>query len=257
MEYSQEAKQLINDSKNIYIIPSENDKGESIASALALFYTLKELNKNVNLIIGDIPENLKFLIPSADFISYPKNFVISIPNEVANISQIFYEKNDNDLKIHLTLDRGNIKKDNISFYFSETKPDLVITLGIKDYQAYLQNKLNSFGFLLDSPVINIDTLISPEPNGQDTLTESVQENKKFGRINIIEDSSLSEIALRLAANPHSDSIKKEPATCFLTGIAIYTENFGNAKTTQEIFEIASLLMKKGAYLNEIRNNLYK
>ena len=77
------------------------------------------------------------MTPSLDFISYPKNFVISIPNKVANISQIFYEKNDEALKIHLTLENGNIKKDNIAFYFSETKPDLIITLGIKDYAEEL------------------------------------------------------------------------------------------------------------------------
>ena len=97
---NQEIKQTITDSKNIYLIPSKEP--EAITATLALFYTLKELGKNVNLIIENPPENLKFLSPSLDFISYPKNFVISIPNKVALISQIFYEKNDDALKIHLT-----------------------------------------------------------------------------------------------------------------------------------------------------------
>ena len=96
MENITESKQIISDSKNIYLITSEEP--EAIASTLALFYTLKELGKNVNLIIETLPENLKFLAPSLDFISYPKNFVISIPNNVAKISQIYYEKNDDALK---------------------------------------------------------------------------------------------------------------------------------------------------------------
>src|ERR1035437_8149474 len=110
---NQTTKQLISDSKNIYLITSQEP--EAIASTLALFYTLKDLGKNVNLIIDFLPEHLKFLAPSLDFISYPKNFVVSIPNNVAQISQIYYEKNTEALKIHLTLENGNIKKDNISF----------------------------------------------------------------------------------------------------------------------------------------------
>ena len=103
MENLNEAKQLINEAKNIYIIPDGNTEPDSVATALALFYTLKELNKNVNLIIDEeLPENLKFLIPSLDFISYPKNFVISIPSKVADVSQIFYDKDEQGLKVHLT-----------------------------------------------------------------------------------------------------------------------------------------------------------
>ena len=232
MENLLETKQLISDSKNIYLITSEEP--EAIASTLALFYTLKELSKNVNLIIETLPENLSFLSPSLDFISYPKNFVLSIPNNIAQISQIYYEKNNDALKIHLTLDGGNIKKDNISFYFSETKPDLVITVGIKDYSKELPEKLNSLGFLLDSPVINID-------NSQD--------NQKFGKINLIETTSISKIVFDLMEN-----LNKESANCLLTGLVIYTENF-KKNVTAELFEMASNLMKHNADLKQITDNL--
>ena len=253
----QESKQLISEAKNIYLIPSQEP--EAIASTLALFYTLKELSKNVNLLIEDLPENLKFLSPSLDFISYPKNFVISIPNKVAQITQIFYEKNEDALKIHLTLENGNIKKDNIAFYFSETKPDLIITVGIKDYAKELSDKLNSFGFLLDSPIVNID---------------NSQNNEKFGKINLIGENSLPEIIFNLIENihPHTkrDDVSgentkenssrsgvgasKESANCLLTALIIYTENFKN-KLTAGIFQTASDLMKKGADLKNIINNI--
>ena len=228
----QEFKNIISEAKNIYLIPSEEP--EAITSTLALFYTLKDLGKNVNLILDALPENLKFLAPSLDFISYPKNFVVLIPNNIAQISQIYYEKNNEALKIHLTLEGGNIKKDNISFYFAEAKPDLIITLGIKDYQKELSEKLNSFGFLLDSPILNID-------NSKD--------NKNFGKINLIEDKSLAEIVIGLAEN-----INKEAARCLLTGLVIYTENFKN-KITADVFETASNLMKKGIDLSEIVKNV--
>lgn len=185
MENLQEIKQTIAGSKNICLIPSESP--EAITSALALFYTLKETGKNVNFIIEDIPEGLRFLAPSLDFISYPKNFVMSVPNKAADISQIHYEKNNEAVKIFLTLESGSIKKEDISFYFSETKPDLVITLGIKDYSEQLKNKLNSFGFLLDSPILNID---------------NTTENKKFGKINVIEQKPLLEVIMQLINGLH-------------------------------------------------------
>jgi len=240
MQNITESKQLITDSKNIYLLTSQEP--EAITATLALFYTLKELGKNVNLVIDSLPENLKFLSPSLDFISYPKNFVISIPNSIAQISQIYYEKNDDALRVHLTLENGNIKKDNISFYFSEKKPDLIITIGVKDYLKELSNKLDSFGFLLDSAILNID-------NTSTSLSAGGQDNKKFGKINIIKDSSLSEIILDL-----TETINKEPADCLLSGLVIYTENF-RKNLSANIFEKTSLLMKQGANLNQIIENI--
>jgi len=254
MENPTEAKKIISDSKNIYLIASEEP--EAVAVILALFYTLKELGKNVNLVIDALPEKLNFLAPSLDFISYPKNFVISVPNNVAKVSQIYYEKNNDALTIHLTLESGNIKKDNVAFYFSETKPDLIITVGIKDYSKELSGKLNSFGFLLDSPILNIDV-------GQD--------NKKFGKINLLGGNSLSEIVFELmkpdkspaghldgpvTIPPKADLVGKESASCLLSGLVMYTGSFKN-KLTAGVFQTASDLMKKGADLNDITNNIYK
>src|SRR3989338_1213929 len=122
----EQAKQLILKAKNISIIPSQTNEPESLTAALALFYTLKELRKNVNLIVEGFPEKIKFLTPSVDFISTPKNFVISIPKNVADVSQIYYEKNEEHLKIHLSTEKGTLKKEQISFYYAEAKPDLVI-----------------------------------------------------------------------------------------------------------------------------------
>lgn len=241
-----EAKKIISDAKNIYIIPSQANDPESIACALALFYTLKEFGKNVNLVIDELPEKFNFLAPSLDFISLPKNFVISIPNKKADISQIYYEKNNDSLKIHLSLNSGHIKKDDISFYFSETKPDVIITIGIKDFNAQLIKKLDFYGFLMESPILNIDNNSPADEN-----------NKNFGKINLLRDNSLSEITLDLIKSIDESLIKKEAATCFLTALIIFYENFKSAKTSHTMFDVASFLMKKGADHQQINDNLYK
>ena len=99
-------QKIITEAKNICIIPSHTNEPESLPAALALFYTLKDLGKNVNLINESFPEKLQFLIPSLDFLSQPKNFLFSFPRSVAVFSQIFFKKNKNNLKNPLHIQIG-------------------------------------------------------------------------------------------------------------------------------------------------------
>lgn len=233
-----EAKKLIFEAKNICVIPSHGSEPESLTAALALFYTLKDLGKNVNVITGDFPEKLSFLVPSLDFLSQPKNFVISIPRATTNVSQIYYEKTDQHLKIHLTTENSRVKKEDISFYFEQPKPDVVIALGIQDFQKELAQNLDSFGFILDTPIINIDN--NPQ-------------NKHFGKINLVKEISLAEILMEMM---DVSTIKKEPANCLLTGMVAYYDNFKNAKTKPQTLKTAAKLMEQGANYQTITQNLY-
>ncbi len=250
-----DTKQLIINAKSICVIPSQANEPESLAAALALFYTLKDLQRNVNLIIKDFPEKLSFLVPSLEYLSSPKNFVISIPRSVADVSQIYYEKNEESIKIHLAIDSGNIQKENIAFYYSQAKPDLVITLGIKNFQKELASNLDSFGFLLGSPILNIDTQPTQDATAQD-LPEQAG-NIKFGQINIIENQSLSESTLNVVKILTEDLFKKNVADCILTGLVISYDNFKNAQTTPQVLRIAAQLMERGADHKQILDHLYK
>ncbi len=237
---NEEAKKLLTDAKNICLIPSQHEP-ESLAATLALFYTLKELGKNVNLIVEEFPEKLNFLVPSLDFISGPKNFVISVPRNMADVSQIYYEKNEESLKIHLTVEKGHLKKESVAFYFQEPKPDVVVTLGIHDMQSQLA-QMDSFGFLMASPIINLD---------------NSTENRKFGRVNIIENKSLSELVRPFTVSADQNTIKKNTANCLLAGLMIYYENFKSSKTTPEAFQLSGELIKKGADHQQVIENIYK
>ena len=55
---------------------------------------------------------------------------------------------------------------------------------MQDYTKILQEKLDQFAFLLDSPILNIDN--SPD-------------NKNFGKINMVEPKSLAEMIFGLTA----------------------------------------------------------
>ena len=117
MEKIEELKNIIKNSQNICIFPSEKIDKKDFAKVLALFYSLKKIKKNVNLLIKEDLEKLPF---------YFKKFVISIGNS-EKISEIYYEKNKKNLKIYLNLDNGEIKKEDINFS-AEKDLDLIITI---------------------------------------------------------------------------------------------------------------------------------
>ena len=240
MENIIEAGKLISRAKTICIIPDENGGDVNSACALALFYTLRELNKNVNLITEKFPDRLGFLIPSLDFISLPKNFVISIPQNTADITQIYYEKSEDGLKIHLTLGKGNIKKNDLSFYYSESKPDLIITLGINDFKKHLLENLNSYGFLLDSPILNID---------------KSSENTLYGAINLADGALMSEKVKKIIDVLGENLIDANISGSLLSALILETDNF-RGESQYETFEAASYLIKKGASHQQIVKNIY-
>lgn len=233
-----EVKKLISGAKNICLITNEEPEG--LAALLALFYTLKDLGKHVNIIPSTFPEKMHFLIPSLDFIGQPQNFVVSIPRTTADISQIYYEKNEDHLKIHLTVGNGHLTKENISFYAENVKPDLVITLGVQDFKKQLAVRLDAFGFLLDTPILNIDNKV---------------ENIKFGIVNFIGSKSLCEIVLDILQYIDENLITKNSANCILAGIVMHYQHFKNPETNSQTFQTISELIKKGADYHNIIKSL--
>jgi len=233
MNNYKEAEKTIKKSQNIWIFPSEN-LPDSIPASLALFYTLKKLSKNVNLFLENFPKKIEFLVPSLDFIDYPSEFIISIKNSDEDISQLYYEKNENDLKLFFKLKRGIIKKKNISFDWTWKKPDLIVTIGIK--------KLNEIGKLPEKiqkvPILNIDT-----QNG----------NKMFGNINLIDqNSTITEITTQVIKSIDENLFEENISTCLLTGLILISDNFSKPENLPQVFERAAFLMKKGGSWQKVK-----
>jgi hypothetical protein len=83
---------------------------------------------------------------------------------------------------------------------------LIITLGIQDFKEQLAHKLDSFGFLLGAPIINIDN--NPL-------------NVRFGIINIVEVKSLTEITLDIIRGLGGGHVSKSAADCLTAGLTEY------------------------------------
>lgn len=247
------AQNLIERSQAISIFLARNIDEDGFGAGLALFYTLKKMGKNVNLFFEKIPPKFQFLLNNlsaadpkpADFF---KKFIISINTSGKEILEMFYEKNEKDLKIYLTLNGGEITERDIAFSsFNPSPPqksDLVITLGaqsLEDLGIFFEQNPNLF---YELPILNIDNYPS---------------NENFGEINLIEitSPSLSEILTDLIKTLGLNLIDNDLATFLLAGILFASQNFQNPKTRPKTFETASFLVEKGADHQKIIQYLYR
>lgn len=235
------AKNLIDKSRSILVFPSPEIQGDNLSSALALFYTLRKMGKNVNISLGNIPEKFRFL---TNHLSTGGNdFVISINTEGKDVSQMRYEKNGKDLKIHLALNRGQFKGEDVSFLpfpgpeIFHGNPDLLIAVGAQSLENIPQNFWNL-------PILNIDN----QP-----------QNENFGEVNLVETtSSLAETATNLIEFLGGRELfDGETATCLLTGVIWASQNFRNPKTRPKTFKTSAFLIEKGADHQKIIQHLYK
>lgn len=250
METLSVAKNLIEKSQNIFIIPSPDLQGDSLGSAIALFFTLKKLGKNVNAVTEKFSEKFQFLIDLLN--NYNNDFTISIDTKGKEISQMRYERNEKDLKIYLTLNKGGVGPEDISLLSNlpanisfAQKPGLVITLGAKSLEDLGEFFEKNSRIFYETPILNID---------------NQQRNENFGEVNLIEITSpLAEITTNLIKSMDSENtiLNGDIATCLLAGIIYASQNFRSQRTRPRTFETSAFLIEKGADHQGIIQRLYK
>lgn len=124
----QKVKSLVNKFSNILLLPSPDLEQDSFPAILALFFSLRKLGKNVNLKVKDVPENFKPLVREE---SLGADCLIFIRERGCKVSQIFYEKTGEELKLYLKTNQGKLKKENVRFK-SLSSNYLLITLGTEN-----------------------------------------------------------------------------------------------------------------------------
>jgi len=255
MDPFDQARNIIERFQNTLIILPSSPSGDGTASALALFFTLRKLGKNVNLIEREVPERLRFLTEPGKGLN--KDFIISIDTRERDISEMRYEKNQRDLKIYLTLNQGEIGKKDVSFVsaspgekinFSDLdqRSDLLIVLGANSLEDLGETFYQNPDFFYERPILNI---------GNDPT------NENFGEVNLIGlGPSIAEILLKLIKpmeTADSKLIDKKVASCLLTGIICCSQNFRDPKTRPKTFEASAFLIERGAEHQKIVQHLYK
>jgi len=208
MEGFLQAKKLIEKAQNILVLTSKNPGVDNLSSALSLSYTLNNAGKIVNFFPKKISETYFPLFPKK---AAPESFVISIQGK--EISELYYEKENQILKIFLTSRSDKIKREDVKFSsleeISAQKSDLLITCGIERLESLGNFYEKNFRLFYQTPILNIDN-------------QSL--NSKFGNINlVIEDlptAIISDKLIRLLAPENED---KNIKTWLLAGIIGFSQ----------------------------------
>ena len=240
MENFSKAKQLIESSQRISVLPSPNSesKSDSLAAGLALFYSLKKLNKNVNLITKNSTTENGALQESKNFAQSQGDFLIAIKEKNVKLSQLFYEKTEDGLNLYLKTAGGKLKKEDI-FLTEMDNTELLITLGVKKINEISEKIAKQYKYL-----VNID---------------NDDKNEHYGQANIVNPNtaSLSEIVFDFLFLFNKDIFDEKVSEYLFYGIAKSSAGFTDKKVNYFTFQKANFLMEKGADLDKINNQLKK
>lgn len=244
------AKKIIEENQSITLFPSLEFERDTFPATLSLFYSLKELGKDVNIICKDLPKKFDFLIKEQIKTQEAINntsFLISIKETETKLAQIFYQKKEKEINLFLKTNQGELKKEDINFKsltqseFSNMMSDfltskVLVTIGVE------QNN-NQFSKQEWKSIINIDN--NPE-------------NKNYGDINLIQPdySSVSEVVFDLLKEVDENLFKSDISNPLLAGIIQETSNFHKFNFNADLFQKIYFLMKKEANWQEIVSNLY-
>jgi nanoRNase/pAp phosphatase (c-di-AMP/oligoRNAs hydrolase) len=234
---AQKIKDAITKSKNIGIVVGSDPSLDQMAAALSLNLFLKQTNKKVTVACPTDP-----LVEISSLVGINKvqkslggeagDLVVSFPYLEGEIEKVSYTLEEGFLNIIVKASEQGLSFDekDVKYTRGSGTVDLLIVIGTPS--------LSDLGDVFDTEkfrntrVINID---------------NKEENQRYGDIVIVSPdvSSLSEqiadIALVLGFQ-----IDQDAAQNLLSGIASATKNFQDPATSSLAFEMAALLMKKGA-----------
>ncbi len=216
-----QAKKLIDNARDVLILTSENPEVDSLGSALSLSYILNNAGKVVNFFPKKIPKNYVPLFPEKII---PEKFVISVRGK--EISELYYEKENQILNIFLSSRNDKIQEEDIGFRDLSAKKDinqesdLLITVGIERLEQLGDFYEKNFKLFYQSPILNIDN-------------KSL--NNKFGNINLISDNMPIAAASAKLISAFNIKMNQDIRTWLLAGIIEFSQT---KKTNQGILEIA-------------------
>lgn len=237
MEDLQFVEKFILDAKNIDIIPTPDFREDSFPASLGVFFSLKQLGKNVNLIAENYPEKFRFLTKNLNNKPHRADFQITIPEKVASITDVFYEKNEAGLDLFLKTASGRLSGQDILLKNID-QSDLAVAVGFK--------KLSDLKPLLrGDPDFIID--IDNQPD-----------NEQYGQLNLLfpEETSLSESVFQTLNSFQKPALPIESTQALLAGLVHATDNFKTLQNKPRAIETAVCLMADGGDLNAIHQAFY-
>ena len=235
----------IQHSTNILIALSKDPNVDEISAAIALAFVLDQQKKHVIAIYsGQTPNALEFLRPEETFqkdISSLQDFIIALNKSKAD--HLIYQVEGDYVKILITPYKGQIKKEDLEYSYSDYNVDLVIVFNVNS-GSEIDSALSEYGRIMhDAMAINITSSVP----GRFADLEWSDPSK----------SSVCEMVYDLLSELEIDNTPQEVATALLTGILSATERFSNNRTKPTTMAVASKLMEAGADQQLISSNILK
>lgn len=230
---------------NILIALSKDPNVDEISAAIALAFVLDQQKKHVTAIYsGQTPNALEFLRPEETFqkdISGLQDFIIALNKSKAD--HLIYQVEGDYVKILITPYKGQIKKEDLEYSYSDYNVDLVIVFNVNS-GSEIDSALSEYGRIMhDATAVNITSSVP----GRFADLEWSDPSK----------SSVCEMVYDLLGELEIDNTPQEVATALLTGILSATERFSNNRTKPTTMAVASKLMEAGADQQLISSNILK
>lgn len=231
-------KDLINSSSSIGIAAPKNPTMDEMAASLSLYLLLKNANKSVSIASPNDP-----LVEVSSLVGVDKvkktltgeggsgDLTVSFPYTEGEIEKVSYTLEEGYLNIIVKAAESGMSFDekDVEFKRGGGKLDLVFVVG----SAHLSDMESVFDVDdLDTKIINIDNKPENEQYGDIVLVSAKLSSVSEG---------VSDLALALGMHIDQDSAQN-----LLNGITDATANFQSPKTSSLAFEMAALLLKKGA-----------
>ncbi len=233
----QKIKDIIAGSQSTVIAVGANPSVDQMAAALSFYLTLQSQGKTVSIISPTQPIVELSSLVGIDKVSTASqsnggDLVVSFPYREGEIEKVSYTIENNLLNIVVKAgELGlNFSEQDVIYKRGSSKPTLVIAVGISSLRSL--EAIFSQDALIDVPIINID---------------NTRENEGYGSMILVSAkfSSLSEQVADLMLNLNYD-FDVDTAQNLLSGVTTATNNFQSPSTSYLAFEIASILLKKGA-----------
>lgn len=250
LDYTQQLEKLFEQSRQVLILLPQNTGGDGVGSAFALSFFLEKRNVETNIAFVNKEEALEqfsFLaVPKkiSDNIAGSRDFMLSFNTKYNKIGNVRTQREEDELRIFITPEKGSIDPRDFSFIPARFKYDLVVVLDSPDKESLGKIYEENPDIFYEVPVVNID---------------HHSENDKFGQLNIVDvtASSTAEILTEFFEKTAIDAIDENIAECLLLGIIEATNSFQKKNTTPRALQLAAMLMGRGADQQKIVRYLYK
>lgn len=243
----QKIKDLLDKNNTIGITVGKNPGVDEMGSALALYLSLQKLGKSVSIACETAPIVEISSLVGIDHVktSFDSgksgDLIVSFPYKEGEIEKISYTLEDGFLNILVIAGKLGLSFDqkDIRYKRGDATQGVVFTIGTPRLSDLA--KLFDLQDLKDTRIINID---------------NKAENQGYGDI-VLVSTNFSSVSEQVASVIFSLGLKMDVdiAQNLLSGINSATDNFQNPNTSPLAFEMAAVLLKKGAV--RVRNSVTK